>query len=294
MGVFGDTLRQARAHKGVTLREAEVSTRINRHWLLALEEEHFDQLPALIYQRGIVRNYATYLNLDQAKLLKLFSDARGERPSDEAAVLQQPMTVAPSGSFVPNFAVIAFIVVAMGAMFAWGYSAYFAGSDPNSIRTGAVPTATQLGDELRFIATNTAVPATNTPPATVAATAANGGINRGQMQYPTATATAEAITFGNGSSDNADGPGTVDQLGQDGNADTGVDHSYSFFATSDVDLLIVVDNVIVWQQPLVAGQATGYLTGSSFVVSINGADTISVIDGNGAESTMAGPEFSLP
>ena len=70
MGVFGDTLRQARAHKGVTLREAEVATRINRHWLLALEEEHFDQLPALIYQRGIVRNYATYLNLDPAKLLR--------------------------------------------------------------------------------------------------------------------------------------------------------------------------------------------------------------------------------
>ena len=71
MGVFGDTLRQARAHKGVTLREAEVATRINRHWLLALEEEHFDQLPALIYQRGIVRNYATYLNLDPAKLLQM-------------------------------------------------------------------------------------------------------------------------------------------------------------------------------------------------------------------------------
>ena len=99
MGVFGDTLRQARAHKGVTLREAEVATRINRHWLLALEEEHFDQLPALIYQRGIVRNYATYLNLDPAKLLQMFSDARGDRPTDEPAVLAQPMTVAPAGSF---------------------------------------------------------------------------------------------------------------------------------------------------------------------------------------------------
>src|SRR5687767_11225522 len=107
MGVFGDTLRQARAHKGVTLREAETETRINRHWLLALEEEHFDQLPALIYQRGIVRNYATYLNLDQAKLLQLFADVRGDTSADGPTILAQPATLATNGSFVPNFAVIA-------------------------------------------------------------------------------------------------------------------------------------------------------------------------------------------
>jgi len=63
---------------------------------------------------------------------------------------------------------------------------------------------------------------------------------------------------------------------------------------SDVDLLIVVDQVVVWQQPLVAGQATGYLTGSSFVVSISGADSIVVLDGSGTESTKYGPEFTLP
>src|SRR5687767_15944293 len=108
MGVFGDTLRQARAHKGVTLREAEAATRINRHWLLALEQEHFDQLPAPIYQRGIVRNYATYLTLDQVRLLQLFAYVRGDGPGDEPAILSQPTTLATSGSFVPNFAVIAF------------------------------------------------------------------------------------------------------------------------------------------------------------------------------------------
>ena len=41
MGVFGDTLKQARVSKGVTLREAEQATRINRHHLSALEDEDF-------------------------------------------------------------------------------------------------------------------------------------------------------------------------------------------------------------------------------------------------------------
>lgn len=288
MGVFGDTLRQARAHKGVTLREAEVATRINRHWLLALEEEHFDQLPALIYQRGIVRNYATYLSLDQAKLLELFADARGDRPVDDSAILSQPMTISPAGNFVPNFAVIAFILVAMGAMFAWGYSAYFAGSQNAGGGPGVVPTATQLGDEERFIATSTPVPPTNTP---IATTPAASDTNRLQIQYPTVTTTPESITLDGSSSsgENSD----VRQI-QESDSDEAGDRSYSFYAITDVDLLIVVDNVIVWQQPLGAGQATGYLTGASFVVSVTGADSIMVIDGNGAETVREGSEFTLP
>jgi len=287
MGVFGDTLRQARAHKGVTLREAEVATRINRHWLLALEEEHFDQLPALIYQRGIVRNYATYLNLDPAKLLQLFVEARGDRPSEVTTVLAQPTMISPAGSFVPNFAVIAFVVVAMGAMFAWGYSAYFAGAGPESIAPGPVATATQLGDEDRFIATNTPVPPTNTaiPATTVAATEESDG-DRVQISYPTITTTAEVITIDQGDEV------TEERADDDANAD-GI-HSYSFYAISDVDLLIVVDNVIVWEQPLGATQVTGYLAGSSFVVSVSEPGALVVLDGTANETIMDVTEFTLP
>ncbi len=286
MGVFGDTLRQARAHKGVTLREAEVATRINRHWLLALEEEHFDQLPALIYQRGIVRNYATYLNLDPAKLLQLFVEARGDRPSETTTVLAQPTMVSPAGSFVPNFAVIAFVVVAMGAMFAWGYSAYFAGAGPETIAPGAVATATQLGDEDRFIATSTPVPPTNTaiPATTVAATEESDG-DRVQISYPTTTTTAEVVTLDPGDDVTDE---TVDDSA------VGEERSYSFYAISDVDLLIVVDNVIVWEQPLGATQVTGYLTGTSFVVSVSEPGALVVLDGTGDETIMDVTEFTLP
>src|SRR4051812_12200599 len=102
MAVFGDTLRQARAHLGVTLKEAEQKTRISRHHLLALEEEQFGDLPAMIYQRGIVRNYANYLRLDPNKLLNMFDEARGGDHDHEPLVAQNPIMEVPT-HWVPNF-----------------------------------------------------------------------------------------------------------------------------------------------------------------------------------------------
>ncbi|MDQ2683243.1 MAG: helix-turn-helix domain-containing protein [Chloroflexota bacterium] len=312
MGVFGDTLRQARAHKGVTLREAEVATRINRHWLLALEEEHFDQLPALIYQRGIVRNYASYLNLDPAKLLQMFVEARGDCPVVEPAVIAQPQTIATAGSFVPNFAVIAFVVVAMGAMFAWGYSAYFAGNDPESNLPGAVATATQLGDEDRFIPTNTPVPPTNTPippteePEETEPSRDNDQDrdnedeedgDRVQISYPTRTASADdedVVTLDGGNADEGDESSPDEQSDAGEDSDPSGNTSYNFYAMSDVDLLIVVDNVVVWEMPLPATGVTGYLTGESFVVSVSEPGALVVIDGDGDETIMDATEFTLP
>jgi len=286
MGVFGDTLRQARAHKGVTLREAEVATRIKRHWLLALEEEHFDQLPAPIYQRGIVRNYANYLDLDQTKLLQLFHDIRGEVHDDHPAVMATPTMIASSGSFVPNFAVIAFVLVAMGAAFVWGYSAYFAGGQSNGNAINAVPTATPLGDEERFIATSTAVPATATAPAQAEATQpaeSEADSSRVTMSYPTEQSNGDMMTMGN-----------VDEASPDDATIAGGMVAYSFYALTDVDLLVVADNNTVWNETLYAGQSTGYLSGSSFVVSLTGADSIMVIDGQDNETTYTDTQFTLP
>ena len=115
MTVFGDTLRQARASKGLTLKEAEQATRINRHYLAALEEENFGVLPSLIYQRGIVRNYASYLELDPGKLLAMFEEASGAEGPNESVVAVKPLDM-PS-HWAPNFAIIAFMVVMSAIVF---------------------------------------------------------------------------------------------------------------------------------------------------------------------------------
>ena len=169
MSVFGDTLRQARVSKGVTLREAEQATRINRHHLSALEEEDFAVLPPLIYQRGIVRNYSAYLDLDPGKSLAMFEEARGGDTAAELVAAVKPLDMPRHWS--PNFAIIAFMVVMGAVIFAWVYSISFSQEPVASTVPPAVPTVTPIPDDRLVLPSPTANPtATATPSATATAT----------------------------------------------------------------------------------------------------------------------------
>lgn len=160
MAVFGETLRQARAYKGVTLKEAEQATRINRHHLAALEDENFAALPPLIYQRGIVRNYAMYLDLDPNKILTMFEEAHGAASAPTDIVIAMKPLDMPS-NFTPNFAVIAFLCVLSAILFTWLYIVYRGPSD--ALSTSTVPiTVTPIST----VAETTPISATATATAT--------------------------------------------------------------------------------------------------------------------------------
>ncbi|MFW6075940.1 MAG: helix-turn-helix domain-containing protein, partial [Chloroflexota bacterium] len=141
---FGELLQQARAYKGVSLRDVERTTRIPRRHLSALEKEEFHQLPPLIYARGIVRNYAQYLGLDPVETLSRFEQSHGQR-SGGFRVVPAVRTVDVPSHWAPNFAIIAFMVVMSAVIFAWMYSAYFAptdGSNPTE-QASSSPTSEQ-------------------------------------------------------------------------------------------------------------------------------------------------------
>ncbi len=128
MAEFGDALRHARGNKGVTLGEAERAIRIPRKYLRALEDEDFVALPDGVYARGIVRNYAQYLNLDPDDAIGYFEEVRGGASGGFKVVpAVRPLEV-PS-HWAPNFALIAFVVVISAVIFAWLYSAFFATSE---------------------------------------------------------------------------------------------------------------------------------------------------------------------
>jgi cytoskeletal protein RodZ len=61
---IGNSLREARLRRNVGIVEAEQATKIRGKYLRALEDEHFDQLPAETYIKGFLRTYADYLGLD--------------------------------------------------------------------------------------------------------------------------------------------------------------------------------------------------------------------------------------
>lgn len=61
---LGNSLREARVRQGLDFSQAELGTKIRSKYLRAIEEEHFDVLPADTYVRGFLRAYADYLGLD--------------------------------------------------------------------------------------------------------------------------------------------------------------------------------------------------------------------------------------
>jgi cytoskeleton protein RodZ len=173
---FGNALKHARSNKGVTLTEAERAIRIPRKYLRALEDEDFLALPEGVYSRGIVRNYAQYLNLDPDDAIAYFEDLRGGISSGFKVVPAVKPLEMPS-HWAPNFALIAFVVVISAVLFAWLYSAFFAATSPNTVPTPSVgiptPTVIDVGSAIRALTptatgtpapTETPVPPTAVPP----------------------------------------------------------------------------------------------------------------------------------
>jgi cytoskeletal protein RodZ len=264
MAVFGDTLRQARAYKGVTLREAERATRINRYHLAALEEENFSALPPLIYQRGIVRNYANYLDLDANKLLSLFEDASGGKTDPEYGVVVKPLDM-PS-HWAPNFAIIAFLVVMSAIVFAWLYSAYFAPAEAQSTPTAIVATVTPVENERLFVPTSTPKPPTATPEPTSTPVPPTPEASATPDATEQAVVPADDQTADNQTPDDAD---TADE--EDNSVDDPLNPpagmaSIQITAQSDIYIQVVADGEIVWDNWVGAGGTIGWFTAAHFQV----------------------------
>jgi len=276
MAVFGDTLRQARAYKGVTLKEAEQATRINRHHLAALEEENFGALPPLIYQRGIVRNYATYLDLDPSKLLAMFEEAHGSAGDAEVVAAVKPLDM--PNHWAPNFAIIAFMVVMSAIVFAWLYSAYFAEPELTATTAPEYPTVTvgpsdalALPGSPEALVSPTAEPApspspepTETPKATETPEATDTPVPPTETPVPEAAVQpqSEAPVYQPPAE-----PTPVPQTGQ---------FTVRIIAQTGITLTLTVDGNLwfsgIYLSP---GQATEYITASSIVVeTTSGSNTL--------------------
>ncbi|MBV9324620.1 MAG: helix-turn-helix domain-containing protein [Chloroflexi bacterium] len=93
MWTLGETLRQARLDKGVSLADAARDTRIRRSYLEALEGEDLATLPPPVYTRGFLRTYAEYLGLNAQAMVDLYqpSARREPTPTLRPAVAHVPL-----------------------------------------------------------------------------------------------------------------------------------------------------------------------------------------------------------
>jgi cytoskeletal protein RodZ len=69
LGAFGEKLRKQREQRGLALDAISNTTKISTRMLRALEEEHFDQLPGGVFNKGFVRAYARQVGLDEEETI---------------------------------------------------------------------------------------------------------------------------------------------------------------------------------------------------------------------------------
>jgi cytoskeleton protein RodZ len=258
MSVFGDTLRQARVSKGVTLREAEQATRINRHHLAALEEEDFAVLPPLIYQRGIVRNYSAYLDLDPGKSLAMFEETRGGDSAAELVAAVKPLDMPRHWS--PNFAIIAFMVVMGAVIFAWVYSISFSQQPVASTVPPAIPTVTPIPDDRLALPSPTAIPtATATAAVPPTATAAPSLAGTTALAQPAGAAPQPTPVV------NQIEPTQAPAVEQQPAAGPGT-ATIRVIAQGDIQVTVEADGAIVFSGWLGAGSSTEFFSAANFAV----------------------------
>ena len=89
----GETLRQAREHKGWSTSQVAGQLNLTENSLRHLEQGNFDQLPGHTFARGYVRAYAKLLGMDQAQMVTAFdqftgTDATGSTPQSLGRVAE--------------------------------------------------------------------------------------------------------------------------------------------------------------------------------------------------------------
>ena len=176
MTPLGETLQRARLARGVTLEEAERTTRISRRYLEALENENFGLLPAPVYARGFLRTYARYLGLEPADLLPLFPVGYLDVPLLEPMPKVTTPTTWPGSGLLAAGVVIVLLVVVVG-LYAMGdsegNSRPLFGPGTLSPETGGAGLAA-TPEEPHAVASITTEPALTTTPPAAAETPAVG------------------------------------------------------------------------------------------------------------------------
>jgi cytoskeleton protein RodZ len=79
---IGNTLREARVRRTLTLQQVEEDTKIRVKYVQAMENEDWDVMPGVTYVKGFLRTYSTYLGLDPEVIIGEFR-SRGMVPSAE-------------------------------------------------------------------------------------------------------------------------------------------------------------------------------------------------------------------
>src|SRR6266849_1085430 len=90
---FGEELRREREIRGISLKEIADATKISKRFLEAIERNDHKTLPAPVFTRGFVREYARYLGLSSEEMVNRYNVAAvGDDRIEQSAHLERLTT----------------------------------------------------------------------------------------------------------------------------------------------------------------------------------------------------------
>ncbi|GAE30821.1 helix-turn-helix domain-containing protein [Alkalihalobacillus hemicellulosilyticus] len=87
MSELGQHLKEIREQKNITLDDLQRTTKIQKRYLIAIEEGHYDRLPGQFYARAFIKTYAESIGLDPEEL---FDQFKSELPNPQQETVQLP------------------------------------------------------------------------------------------------------------------------------------------------------------------------------------------------------------
>lgn len=119
---LAEKLKKLRSERRLSLNEISRNTGIQAKYIENLEEGNFEELPADVYVKGFLRNYANYLGVDEKVFLKAFEKEKTihknikekDKPEKNKNFIK-PLQI-KSFSFTPKKIITTFILIAFVAI----------------------------------------------------------------------------------------------------------------------------------------------------------------------------------
>jgi cytoskeletal protein RodZ len=140
---LGDRLKQAREEKKISLDDLQAMTKIQKRYLLGIEEGNYSMIPGKFYVRAFIKQYAEAVNLDPDMIFEeyknevpsTYNDDLPEQLSRVKTHKELPKSASKFLDLLPKLLIVVVIVIIAIVFWLWRQNATDSnqGSDTNTV-----------------------------------------------------------------------------------------------------------------------------------------------------------------